>query len=87
MPRIELFASVDRPLPVRLVGVRAEKLRAERLGEVSTLWDDDADWRRVEEALDGAAARFGTRRGDAGDAARQGARRRRAALAPSRAEQ
>ena len=24
-----------------------------------TLWDDDEGWRRVEEALDGAVARFG----------------------------
>ena len=54
----ELFAMVDRPLPVRLVGVRAEKLRPGG-STAPTLWDDDEDWRRVEEALDGAAARFG----------------------------
>jgi DNA polymerase-4 len=54
----ELFAAVERPLPVRLVGVRAEKLRPSRT-TAPTLWDDDEDWRRVEEALDGATARFG----------------------------
>ena len=54
----ELFASVDRALPVRLIGVRAEKLRP-RGSAVLTLWDDDEDWRRIEDALDGAAARFG----------------------------
>ena len=55
---IELFESVERPLPVRLVGVRGEKLGPAR-DEISTLWDDDAEWKRVEEALDDAAARFG----------------------------
>jgi DNA polymerase-4 len=54
----ELFAAVDRPLPIRLVGVRAEKLRPSA-SAVLTLWDDDEDWRRIETALDGAAARFG----------------------------
>ncbi|GAA1965371.1 DNA polymerase IV [Microbacterium deminutum] len=54
----ELFATLDRALPVRLIGVRAEKLRPSRYAELA-LWDDDEDWRRVESALDGAAARFG----------------------------
>ena len=54
----DLFGSVERPLPVRLVGVRAEKLRAAGGGE-PVLWDDDAEWRRVEGALDDATARFG----------------------------
>ncbi|GAA1990623.1 DNA polymerase IV [Microbacterium pumilum] len=54
----DLFATVDRRLPVRLVGVRAEKLRPSE-SAVMTLWDDDEDWRRIEDALDGAAARFG----------------------------
>jgi DNA polymerase-4 len=54
----ELFALVERPLPVRLVGVRAEKLRPSA-PEVLTLWDDDQEWRAVESALDGATARFG----------------------------
>ena len=55
---LELFASVDRALPVRLIGVRAEKLRPTG-SAVPTLWDDDAGWRRIEDALDGAAAKFG----------------------------
>jgi DNA polymerase-4 len=54
----ELFAAVDRQLPVRLIGVRAEKLRPSGSAGLA-LWDDDADWRRIETALDGAAARFG----------------------------
>jgi DNA polymerase-4 len=54
---IELFDSIDRPLPVRLLGVRGEKLRA-AAGSLG-LWDDDEEWRAVEDALDGAAARFG----------------------------
>jgi DNA polymerase-4 len=54
----ELFASVDRTLPVRLIGVRAEKLRPAG-GAAATLWDDDEGWRRIEDALDGATARFG----------------------------
>ena len=55
---IDLFESVERPLPVRLVGVRGEKLRPAR-DEILTLWDDDAEWKRVEGALDDATARFG----------------------------
>ncbi|TDN92730.1 DNA polymerase IV [Microbacterium sp. BK668] len=55
---LELFRSVDRVLPIRLVGVRGEKLRPAH-AEASTLWDDDEEWRRVEGALDDAAARFG----------------------------
>ncbi|BDV30797.1 DNA polymerase IV [Microbacterium terricola] len=55
---IELFDRIDRHLPVRLVGVRAERLRATGVA-AATLWDDDEDWRRVEGALDDAAARFG----------------------------
>ena len=55
---LELFASIDRGLPIRLVGVRAEKLVPAGMAPLS-LWDDDGEWRRVEEALDGAAARFG----------------------------
>ncbi|WP_404433227.1 DNA polymerase IV [Microbacterium lacus] len=54
----DLFAAVDRSLPVRLIGVRAEKLRPAG-GSMMALWDDDEEWRRVEGALDGAAARFG----------------------------
>ncbi|MFX5583145.1 hypothetical protein ABTE20_21300, partial [Acinetobacter baumannii] len=54
---IELFDGIDRRQAVRLVGVRGEKLRP--TAAAATLWDDDAEWRRVEGALDGAAARFG----------------------------
>ena len=44
--------------PVRLVGVRAEKLRPAGGGGMA-LWDDDAEWRRIDGALDDASARFG----------------------------
>lgn len=54
---IELFDSIDRHQAVRLVGVRGEKLKPAAMA--ATLWDDDAEWRRVEGALDGATARFG----------------------------
>lgn len=55
---LELFSHLDRPMPIRLVGVRAEKLRPAG-GTPLGLWDDDAEWRRIEEALDGASERFG----------------------------
>lgn len=55
---IELFGQLDVRMPVRLVGVRAEKLRPAG-GAGLALWDDDEEWRRVEGALDDAAARFG----------------------------
>jgi DNA polymerase-4 len=55
---LELFDAVERPLPVRLVGVRAEKLRPSGQAGLA-LWDDDEEWRRVEGALDDATARFG----------------------------
>ncbi|MCW3494321.1 DNA polymerase IV [Microbacterium sp. SSM24] len=54
----ELFESVERPLPVRLIGVRAERLQGAGSAPLA-LWDDDQEWRRIEDALDGAAARFG----------------------------
>ncbi|GAA5208429.1 DNA polymerase IV [Microbacterium kyungheense] len=54
----ELFAAVDRSLPVRLIGVRAEKLRPSGTA-LPGLWDDDEGWRRLEDALDDATARFG----------------------------
>ena len=54
----ELFASVDLHQAVRLVGVRAEKLRPTGGGGMG-LWDDDAEWRRIDGALDDASARFG----------------------------
>ncbi|WP_341934556.1 DNA polymerase IV [Microbacterium sp. LWO14-1.2] len=54
-----LFAQIDRRDPVRLVGVRAEKLRPAGAGGFG-LWDEDEDWRRVEGAMDDAVARFGS---------------------------
>lgn len=56
---IELLAQLPLHQPVRLIGVRAERLRGAGDGALA-LWDDDADWRAVDEALDGARARFGT---------------------------
>ena len=55
---LELFDQLERPLPVRLIGVRTEKLRPSAGGALA-LWDDDAEWRQVEGALDDATARFG----------------------------
>jgi DNA polymerase-4 len=43
---------------VRLIGVRAEKLRPSDTAPLA-LWDDDHEWRRIEDALDDATARFG----------------------------
>lgn len=54
-----LFDQIERRDPVRLVGVRAEKLRPAGGGGIG-LWDDDEDWRRVEGAVDDAVARFGS---------------------------
>ena len=54
----EMFALLDRRQPVRLVGVRGEKLRPAG-GAALALWDDDAEWRSIEGAVDGATARFG----------------------------
>lgn len=55
---IDLFHRIPLDQPVRLIGVRGEKLLAAD-GGLDALWDDDEDWRRVDEALDGARARFG----------------------------
>jgi DNA polymerase-4 len=54
-----LFEQIERRDPVRLVGVRAEKLRPAGGGGIG-LWDDDEDWRKVEGAVDDAVARFGS---------------------------
>lgn len=54
---LELFARVDVTLPVRLIGVRAERLTVD--AAPPGLWDDDAHWRRVDAALDDAQQRFG----------------------------
>lgn len=55
----KLYESIDRHDPVRLVGVRAEKLRPTG-SSAFALWDDDEHWRKVEGALDDARARFGS---------------------------
>ncbi|MET0297786.1 MAG: DNA polymerase IV [Microbacterium sp.] len=55
---LELFDAVERRLPIRLVGVRAEKLSQSGSAALA-LWDDDEDWRRLEGALDDATAKFG----------------------------
>lgn len=54
---IDLYERCGVTDPVRLVGVRAEKLRP--AGGGLALWDDDAEWRRIDDALDTAHARFG----------------------------
>lgn len=54
-----LFELIDRRDPIRLVGVRAERLQPAG-GSALALWDEDEDWRRVEGAVDEAIARFGT---------------------------
>lgn len=54
----ELFSSLGRHDPVRLIGVRAERLRPAGSSALA-LWDEDQDWRRVDGALDDAVARFG----------------------------
>ncbi len=53
-----LFDDIARHDPVRLVGVRAERLHP--AGGALGLWDEDEDWRRVEGALDQARSKFGT---------------------------
>lgn len=55
---IGLFDQLELSQPVRLIGVRAEKLRSHGGGMVP-LWDDDAGWKRIDAALDGARERFG----------------------------
>ncbi len=54
----ELYESIQRRDPVRLIGVRVEKLQPAGGGGLG-LWDDDADWRAVDDALDGVTDRFG----------------------------
>ncbi|BDZ38386.1 DNA polymerase IV [Microbacterium suwonense] len=55
---VALFDQLERRDPVRLVGVRAEKL-GESGGGALALWDDDEEQRRLEGTLDDARARFG----------------------------
>jgi DNA polymerase-4 len=54
----ELLSSVDMRAPVRLIGVRAERLAAEGSAALA-LWDDDGEWKQVEGALDVLTERFG----------------------------
>ena len=54
----DLLGGLDLQQAVRLIGVRAEKLRPGG-SAMDALWDDDEDWRRVDAALDGARDRFG----------------------------
>ncbi|MGB4135964.1 MAG: DNA polymerase IV [Microbacterium sp.] len=56
---IALFSSIGRRDPIRLLGVRAERLQPAGAGGVA-LWDDDAAQRRLEGTLDSARARFGS---------------------------
>lgn len=55
---IGLLGAVELSQPVRLIGVRAEKLQPGGASALA-LWDDDEDWRRVDAALDDARDRFG----------------------------
>ncbi|MEJ1087605.1 DNA polymerase IV [Microbacterium sp. Mu-80] len=55
---VTLFEQIDRRDPVRLVGVRAERLKPAGLG-AAALWDDDEEQRRLEGMLDDARAKFG----------------------------
>ncbi|MEV7630934.1 DNA polymerase IV [Microbacterium sp. NPDC089318] len=72
---VALFAQIERRDPVRLVGVRAERLRPAGASAMA-LWDDDEDQRRLEGTLDDARARFGvgmiTRARHVGAAERRG---------------
>jgi DNA polymerase IV len=55
---LEMFGKLEVTQPIRLIGIRAEKLTGGGAGGLA-LWDDDADWRRVDAALDDARSRFG----------------------------
>jgi DNA polymerase-4 len=55
----DLLDALEMRMAIRLIGVRAEKL-VPAGGTGAALWDDDEEWRRIEGALDGAAARFGS---------------------------
>ncbi|HKT55559.1 MAG TPA: DNA polymerase IV [Microbacterium sp.] len=74
---LDLFDALERRQAVRLVGVRAEKLRPAS-GTVAGLWDDDEEWRSLEGAVDDVSARFG--KGAVTRATLLGARRDVAAL-------
>lgn len=55
----DLLTALNPTAPVRLIGVRAEKLQPSGSGALG-LWDDDADWRAVDDAVDDARERFGS---------------------------
>ena len=55
----ELFGAIDLRAPVRLIGVRAERLVPAGSAALA-LWDDDTEWKQVEGALDRLSERFGT---------------------------
>ncbi|MBO1901202.1 DNA polymerase IV [Leucobacter weissii] len=60
----ELFAELGDgpgggpPRPVRLIGVRAEQLLPED-SRAAALWDEDEEWRAVDQAVDEVRDRFG----------------------------
>ncbi len=53
-----LFDGVALRAPVRLIGVRAERLVPAGSAALA-LWDEDGEWKKAENALDRAAAKFG----------------------------
>lgn len=55
----DLLAGVELRAPVRLIGVRAERLVAQGSAALA-LWDDDGEWKQVDGALDKLAQRFGS---------------------------
>ncbi|MGO1838219.1 MAG: DNA polymerase IV [Candidatus Microbacterium stercoravium] len=55
----DLLSAVDLRAPVRLIGVRAERLVPAGSAALA-LWDDDGEWKQVDGALDKLAQRFGT---------------------------
>lgn len=54
----DLFETLDAVRPIRLIGVRGERLRPAAAG--LSLWDEDEERRRLEETLDRATHRFGS---------------------------
>jgi len=55
----DLLAGVELRAPVRLIGVRVERLVAQGSAALA-LWDDDGEWKQVDGALDKLTQRFGT---------------------------
>lgn len=59
---LQLLGSVDRPMTVRLVGVRAEQLEESATTSLQLSIDRrDDNWRAAEQALDQVARKFGTK--------------------------